>query len=182
MSEIEPEEMHTWVRTALAAYEPFDARCRTSAATVLERLPDLAMPFSEDADPVHITASGFVVSHRGMVLLLHRRLEIWVQPGGHVEPGEFPPEAALREAEEETGLSCAHPVAGPRLVRVDVHPGPRGHTHLDFGYLLTSDGADPAPPAGERQVIVWFDPGAALERAEPALAAFLPGLFAAISD
>ena len=40
---------------------------------------------------------------RGILLLVHRRLGIWLQPGGHVDPGETPWEAARRETVEETG-------------------------------------------------------------------------------
>jgi hypothetical protein len=41
-------------------------------------------------------------------------------------------------------------------VHVDVHDGPRGHTHLDLSYLLDGGGADPAPQPDESQEIDWF--------------------------
>jgi 8-oxo-dGTP pyrophosphatase MutT (NUDIX family) len=51
------------------------------------------------------TVAVFVV-HRGRVLLhWHRRLARWLPPGGHVDPGELPDEAAVRETREETGLA-----------------------------------------------------------------------------
>ena len=53
----------------------------------------------------------------------------------------------------------------PRLVHVDVHPGGRGHTHLDLRYLVFGGDADPSPPAGESQEIAWFDWPAAIDRA-----------------
>jgi 8-oxo-dGTP pyrophosphatase MutT (NUDIX family) len=88
-------------------------------------------------------------------------LRIWIQPGGHIDPGELPWDAALRETREETGLDgrFAEPCGSdgvPPLHHVDVHAGGRGHTHLDLRYLIDGGDADPRPPAGESQAIDWF--------------------------
>lgn len=141
----------------------------------------LVEPFSETADPVHVTGSAIVLGPRGVVLLKHRRLGIWLQPGGHIEPGETPWDGARREAAEETGLAVEFAdldEAGvPRLVHVDVHPGGRGHTHLDLRYLFDGGDADPDPPDGESQEIGWFEWPAAIERAsDERLAALLTHL------
>ena len=104
-------------------------------------------PCDEHADPTHVTASGIVVGRRGTVLHLHKRLGIWMQPGGHIDPGETPDVAARREATEELGLDVTHPAAGPRLIHLDVHEAALGHTHLDLRYLLLGADDDPAPAA-----------------------------------
>jgi GNAT superfamily N-acetyltransferase len=49
------------------------------------------------------------------------------------------------------------PAAAPaQLLHVDVHPGPRGHTHLDLRYHFTAPPAVPSPPAGESGDVRWF--------------------------
>jgi len=79
-----------------------------------------------------------------------------MQPGGHVDPGEGPADAALRESREETGLELSHPPDGPRLIHLDVHLAADGHTHLDLRYLLIAPDEDPSPPPGESPEVRWF--------------------------
>jgi len=157
---------------AIAELEPVDDREAASILATLDRLTWPGDPFSETANDHHLTASSFVVSSRGVILHRHKSLDIWVQPGGHVDPGEDPADAALRETREETGLDARH-VDRARPYHVDVHPGPRGHTHYDLRYLLVAAPLDPAPAPGESDEVYWFDFDVASARAEPALAAVL---------
>ena len=167
---------------AVAAREPVDERERVSIERFLAEVPRLERPFDEHADPVHITASALVVGRRGIVLLHHKSLGIWVQPGGHIDAGELPWEAAVREAIEETGLPVRLSADPPELAHVDVHPGPRGHTHLDLRYLAEAGDADPSPPPGESQEVAWFDWPEAMAVADPGLAGVLPVLAEYVRD
>ena len=158
----------------LAAHAPADEREAASLAATIERLAGAA-PFDEAAGPHHVTASAFVVSSRGFLLHRHKRTGRWLQPGGHVDPGESPAAAAAREAIEETGL-FARAGAPLALRHVDVHAGPRGHTHYDVRYLLVSDPLDPRPAPGESPEAAWFSPEEA-----SALAPDLAGVIARLA-
>jgi 8-oxo-dGTP pyrophosphatase MutT (NUDIX family) len=166
------------LRRDVIAKQPVDERERQSLSAFVEAFDQLEEPFEQESNSIHVTGSALVVGPRGVVLLKHKRLGFWLQPGGHIDPGESPWAAALREAREETGLEVdfAGPLDSegvPDLLHVDVHPGGRGHTHLDVRYLLDGGDADPDPPEGESQEIGWYDWEAAVEQADPGLEGIL---------
>jgi 8-oxo-dGTP pyrophosphatase MutT (NUDIX family) len=158
------------LRRLVEAHRPDDPREVASRERFLAELDRLERPCDESADPVHVTASAIIVGRRGTVLHRHRRLGRWMQPGGHIDVGESPPAAALREAQEETGLSLAHAPGGPVLVHLDVHQAADGHTHLDLRYLMVGSDADPHPPPGESPDARWYGWDEAEKIADVALA------------
>lgn len=154
-----------------ATVADFDARTPreiASRARFVAELDRLVDPLDRDADPVHVTGSAVVVGPRGTVLHVHKRAGRWMQPGGHLEPGEAPWEAALRETIEETGLPVRHPDGGPRFIHLDAHPA-GAHLHLDLRYVLLSEDVEPSPPPGESQQVRWFALAEAIEVADEAL-------------
>lgn len=170
------------IRSAVLARRPVDARERDSVASFLRLFDALDRPYSETANKVHVTASAIVVTddRRRVLLHMHKRMKLWLQPGGHIDEGELPWLAALREAHEETGLP-AQLVGefgddGPALVHVDVHGGPKGHTHLDLRYLVESPHQAPSPPEGESQDVQWFHWHQAIGMFEPGLEGILRAL------
>jgi 8-oxo-dGTP pyrophosphatase MutT (NUDIX family) len=97
--------------------------------------------------PGHITASAWILSPVGDAALLthHRKLGRWLQLGGHVDGESCIEQAALREAQEESGMShfTFLPVHGDVLVPLDldVHTIPArrqepAHEHWDVRFLL----------------------------------------------
>lgn len=124
-------------------------RAAERLAELLASEPD---PFVRTTLPTHVTASAVVLdAGSGAVLLhLHRRLDRWLQPGGHIDPGERPEDAAVRETLEETGIAALHPPSGPVILHLDEHPGPDAHVHLDLRFLLVADRSAPPASQGER--------------------------------
>ena len=117
----------------------------------------------------HFTVTGFVVHGDRTVLLWHRRLRMWVPPGGHVEAQEEPVSALLREIKEETGLRAQVVSPAPRfpfdypaqvpppytiLVENSAEPG-NPHQHIDLIYFLRSLDGERARPATSAEAVVW---------------------------
>ena len=155
----------------LRTHTPVDERERSSMQQFLLEVPQLDDPCNEDIGLVHVTASAIVVNDAGtkVALHLHKRLGMWLQPGGHIDVGESPVDAALREAHEETGLPARHQREGGVLFHVDVHPGPKGHTHHDVRYLLRSAELPLKPAEGESPDAKWFTWADALAIADAGL-------------
>ena len=112
-------------------------------------------------EPGHITASALVVdpARRTVLLTLHRRLGIWLQLGGHCEPGDDSVRAAaLREASEESGIAGL--AIDPEPIDLDVHPLTCSlgvpTRHLDIRFLVFAPaGAQPVISA-ESLDLAWF--------------------------
>lgn len=109
----------------------------------------------------HLTASAWIVdsSWTQALLLHHRKLDRWLQPGGHVDGEADLLRAAEREAHEETGLRslCA---ARRDIFDVDRHRIPaRGtepeHWHFDVRFLLVADPAESLAPSDESREVAW---------------------------
>ena len=155
----------------LSVRTPVDERERESIQKFLADVPHLVEPYDEALGLVHVTASAIVVSDAGdkVALHLHKRLGMWLQPGGHIDAGETPAQGALREAEEETGLPVRHEDGTGLFVHVDVHAGPKGHTHHDLRYVVRAPEVPMNPAEGESPDARWFTWDEAIEIADVGL-------------
>ena len=151
--------------TALETLVPADEEERRDRGSILGFVRRHADPFDRRIADGHLTGSAITVSADGarVLLLHHRKLDRWLQPGGHANRGETSGEqVALREALEETGIHglLLHPAA-PRPLDVDVHDIPargseRAHQHLDLRYLVVAPAdAALAPDLAELHAIRW---------------------------
>lgn len=152
------------VLALLAAYQPQDAHESLAkdriAAFVLE-----TPAFADYRTPVaHITASAWVTDpdRKKALLLHHKKLDMWVQPGGHVDASDPDLQAAsLRELLEETGLSDAQLVSSD-IFDIDIHAIPaRGdlpaHEHLDIRFWFVSS-ISGAIVSDESHELAWMNP------------------------
>jgi 8-oxo-dGTP pyrophosphatase MutT (NUDIX family) len=176
--ELRDDELRQRVLDDVRDLSPIDENERADIERFVADVTRLPRPFDRDADPVHVTGSGFVLGRRGIVLLHHLKFAMWLQPGGHVDAGETPWQAARREVVEETGLDVAFLDGTPQLAHVSVHDVPDGHTHLDLRYLFDGGDSDPAPPPDESQDVRWFAWPEAITVAEPSLTTILGHLAA----
>jgi 8-oxo-dGTP pyrophosphatase MutT (NUDIX family) len=112
------------------------------------------------------TATTFVVHADCTLLLLHRKLAMWLPPGGHIDPHELPHDAAVREVREETGLEVALRTTPTPLGDVLVLPQPHcillenitpGHQHIDLIYVATVVAGTLSPSARETNGARWVN-------------------------
>ncbi len=126
---------------AWAAIAPIDGpEFRTTRELMRVLLADRPVPLDRAERPGHLTGSALVVDLAGdrTLLLLHTKLGIWVQPGGHADGDANLAAVALREATEETGIEELR--VWPSAIDLDLHevdpPDEDAHLHYDVRFLV----------------------------------------------
>jgi 8-oxo-dGTP pyrophosphatase MutT (NUDIX family) len=161
---MEAEARSLLLLETLRTHAPEDGRERESLEKIVRFIESTEDPFSRSTARGHVTGSAVVARPDGSAFLLvrHRKLERWLQPGGHADPGDRTVlETALREAREETGCGDLAPACGGRPIDVDVHSiparaGEPAHLHFDVRYLLTGSERAGGGELAEVDGVAWF--------------------------
>lgn len=110
----------------------------------------------------HITGSALIISpdKKQVLLLHHRKLDRWLQPGGHADGDENVARVAEKEAREETGLRNIK-LASEEILDLDIHRIPaRGtdpeHLHYDVRFLFVADPDEPLQQNRESKELAWL--------------------------
>ena len=115
----------------------------------------------------HFTATGIVFNNEKKILMIHhKKLKVWLPPGGHVDENETPEEAVVREIYEETGIQAAirsekiekHPIEleRPFTIMLEDIEGDGTHFHIDMIYLCTALNEELVLQKTEANDIGWF--------------------------
>lgn len=117
-------------------------------------------PFSRLNVAGHITASGLVIKEGFVLLIYHPYIKQWMQPGGHIDEGESPISASIREVYEETGILCESIEGKSNPIDIDLHEIPANpkkaegaHLHIDLLFILRIIGEGESP---ERIQKAWI--------------------------
>ena len=116
-----------------------------------------------------MTATVYVINDNKVLLHQHKKYKTWFPLGGHIEADEFPHEAAIREAKEESGFDItlvetelAPEIELARVVRIPapfciLHEGIGGvENFFDFIYIAETIETDPHPESDESKEFKWF--------------------------
>lgn len=146
--------------TLLEAHTPADTTEAAMLTTTIQFVKQHPDCFERSLLEGHITGSAWIVDKKRTmaVLVHHRKLERWFQPGGHCDGDSDVLNVAMKEAQEETGLDVK-PV-GNQIFDVDVHLIPErrnepAHYHYDIRFLLEADPAQSFQLSSESKELRW---------------------------
>lgn len=144
----------------LHAHQPFDPHEQQMLQRLTAFVSEHPSFYSRTLLVGHVTASAWIVdeSRTHALLVHHGKLNMWVQPGGHIEEDEDILSASMREAREETGLPV-QPLA-QTIFDVDIHkiparPNEPAHYHYDIRFLLVADKSAPVLVSSESKDLAW---------------------------
>jgi 8-oxo-dGTP pyrophosphatase MutT (NUDIX family) len=144
----------------------------TVVAQVRQLIENAADCFERTCRPGHVTGSAWILTqdHTQCLLLHHRKLDCWLQPGGHADGQAEIEQVALREAQEESGLTQLELDGNPEdlvPLDIDVHVIPARldaagniaedrHEHHDIRFLVVASADQELVLSEESNDLRWF--------------------------
>lgn len=129
-------------RALVEASDAADPEVGSHRQRILEFIDEHPDALHRSCGPGHLTGSALVVEEGTgrLLVLFHRKLQRWLQPGGHADGDANLTAVALKEASEETGVVGLR--IDPVPIDLDIHrvapPGEPAHDHLDVRYLVVA--------------------------------------------
>lgn len=158
----DPDGARAAARRAVAGAQLVGPDQEVVRRRVLDAIEDQADVLVRTDRPGHLTGSALVVDPvDGRVLVVfHRKLQRWLQPGGHADGDGVLARVAWREATEETGIDGLRVVTP--AVHLDVHevrpPAEDAHLHLDLRYVVLAPPGALAVGNHESEAVRWVAP------------------------
>lgn len=131
------------IRAEVSGIEPFDALERNHLADALAWIDsgaELCRIHKPATPPKHLVSYFVLVDGDHLLLVDHKKAQLWLPTGGHVEPGEHPRVTVGRELAEELGLELTERVGEPLMLTISETVGiTAGHTDVSLWYVLNGD-------------------------------------------
>jgi 8-oxo-dGTP diphosphatase len=179
---LSPLAIRSAIRCEVASIEPIDPLEESHRAETLAWI-DSDAPLFRTAKPAtppkHLVSYFAVVDGDNILLVDHTSAQLWLPPGGHVEPGEHPRETVVRELFEELKVVPRHAITEPLTVTCTTTVGlAAGHVDVSLWYVVTVDRNQSIQfDRQEFAAVKWFRySDAPLARSDPHLGRFLTKL------
>lgn len=148
------------ILSLLRAHQANQAESCQKMINFIESHPDC---FERQLEIGHLTGSAWLVNQAGDKVLLthHKKLNCWLQPGGHADGDTDIARVALKEAEEESGLKILK-LDSAEIFDVDIHLIPArknepAHYHYDVRFVVRAYGDEQYEVSDESHDLAWVD-------------------------
>ncbi len=174
--------MRAAIRVEVASIPPIDeleAQHRADALAWIDSGAPLCRTAKPAVPPKHLVSYFAVVDGDNILLVDHKSAQLWLPPGGHVEPGEHPRETVVRELFEELGIVPGREIVKPLMVTCTTTVGlTAGHVDVSLWYVVRVDrNQSIQSDSHEFEAARWFEfADVPLHRSDPHMGRFLAKL------
>ena len=148
--------------TLLKNYQPTDSQEVIFTEQITKFVQENPDCFERTLLIGHVTGSAWIVDKSRQFTLLthHRKLDKWFQTGGHCDGDSDVLNVALKEAQEETGLSDVQ-ILIPKIFDIDIHEIPErngipAHLHYDVRFMFEADMNQTFTVSSESTDLAWI--------------------------